>query len=60
MKMASRLANELGYINIVGGVNEQNSVVNKRLADDWTAEIAIIASNNERMVLIWYAKYSRI
>ena len=30
--------------SIVGGVNEQNSIVNK-CADDWLAERVIIASN---------------
>ena len=31
--------------SIVGGVYEQNSIVKKICADDWTAERAIIASN---------------
>ena len=31
--------------SIVGGVNEQNSIVNRVRAADWTAERAIIASN---------------
>ena len=31
---------------IVGGVDEQNSILNNVCADDWTAERAIIASNN--------------
>ena len=30
---------------IVGGINEQNNIVNNVCADDWTAERAIIASN---------------
>ena len=31
--------------SIVGGVNEQNSILNTVCADDWTAESAIKASN---------------
>ena len=30
---------------VVGGVNEQNSIVNTVCADDWTVESAIKASN---------------
>ena len=30
----------------VRGVKEQNSIVNKCLTDDWTAEKAIISSND--------------
>ena len=31
--------------SIVGGVNEQNSIVYKCCADDWTVEISTITSN---------------
>ena len=30
---------------IVGGVYEQNSIMEKVRVDDWTAELALIASN---------------
>ena len=42
--MTSQLDNELYVSSNVGGVNEQDSIVNK-CANDWTAERAIIASN---------------
>ena len=31
---------------IVGGVNEQSSIVNSVYVDDWTADKAIISSND--------------
>ena len=31
--------------SIVGGVNEQNSIVNTVCVDNWTAELSTIASN---------------
>ena len=31
--------------SIVGGVNEQNSIVNTMCVDNWTAKLSAIASN---------------
>ena len=38
---------------IVGGVNEQNSIVNIVCVDDWATESAIKATNE----IIWYGDY---
>ena len=46
--MASQLAIELVVSSIVGGVDEQNSIVK-----NWTAELAITASNVQYKVE-WY------
>ena len=38
--------------SIVGGINEQNSIVKNVCADDWTAKCAIIASDESYTVAI--------
>ena len=38
----------LSVWGIVGGVNEQNNIVNTVRTDDWAAESAIKASNDKR------------
>ena len=43
--MVSQLENELDCIKHFGGVYEQNSTVDSVRVDDWTAELAIIASD---------------
>ena len=44
--MTFQLENELDGIKYCWGVYEQNSIVNSLCADDWTAELAIIATND--------------
>ena len=43
--MASQLANEYACIKHCRGVYEKNRIVNSVRVDDWTAELAITASN---------------
>ena len=43
--MESKLTNGLCCINQCRGVYEQNSLMNSVRVDDWTVELAIIASN---------------
>ena len=38
--------------SIVGGINEQNSIVKNVCVDDWTAELAIIVSDESYTVAI--------
>ena len=44
----SQLGNELNDVKHCSGVYEQNSKVNSFLVHDWTAELMIIASNDNR------------
>ena len=46
--MASQLEKEFCWY-----VNEQNSIVNSVLVDDWTAELTIIACNGTSSFLVW-------
>ena len=50
-KYGLKLENEFCGINHCWGVYEQNSIVNWVRVDDWTAELAIIASNGGVMLL---------
>ena len=46
LNMASRLENQFDCIKNCRGVYGQNSTVNSVPVDDWTAELAIISSND--------------
>ena len=47
--MVSQLENELCYIKKFSGVYEENCIVNSVPVNDWTAECAIITSNDSRL-----------
>ena len=44
--------------SIVGGDNEQNSIVNSACVDDWTAELVIIASNELHLKIYAFKLYT--
>ena len=46
--------------SIVGGINEQNSIVKNVCADDWTAKLAITASDESYTVAIQVIQESTV
>ena len=43
--------------SIIGNVNEQNIIAKNVRLDDWTPELAIIASNGHKITIVFIFKF---